>query len=291
MSSPIVWIETQYLTDTYCSSAPNSMRVFFTADPMATSIPSNETWPTLFSWNSAYPYRPCGNLQSQLASTQVCCAAAYDLSVNGTAGVSSGADYVIPAFNGLDTTIFPYLYKNANGKSYCSLNASDSVSLSGFQAILYLNDGNCNDAYNTPIRCFPNNTVVIYSGLNCTSDSEMYSLSSTAQDISTMYLGNITGAIYTIKGGQRTTGWVSNIAAGAAFVVPIKNAIEIMGFGCFIIALLLHSAALFWAIWTNLKAASRRKRQRMFLLMSQILWLLKVMTAMVSLISLNILDK
>lgn len=280
-------MEVQYANDTGCAGIPSAVHIFAVYNPLSDFIPSNETWPIFFSWypnhlfrNLNYPYRSCGNLGSavSLPSAQYCCGISYDLSINGTFGLSSGADYMIPSLTPNDTDLQNTLPLGANGQTYCYLTGLTSASLAGYQASLYLSDGSCMDVNELPTQCFPNGTVNFFTGSNCLGGVvESVTLTGAATSFMTVAAGNVSGKMLTVHGGMMKTGWVMNVAA-TSFVLPISTIVEKIGFICYILALVGHLISI---LWSGKRQFERKSKQRLILLFSQILWFIAVAVDMV----------
>ncbi|KAJ3304380.1 hypothetical protein HDV03_002861 [Kappamyces sp. JEL0829] len=198
-----------------------------------------------------------------------CCISSLDTSINGTLGVTSGTDILLPSSAPDEASILHYAPATANGASYCYLTALDSSSLFTYQNILYLNDGFCVDPYYSPARCFPNGTLAFYPGTSgCEGTPETFDLSSLSQELTSDYAGSFLAKIVTVGTGKTTIGW-TRFAPATLLVPNFKNASEVFEIIFFILALIGMIYSCYFALRKFLKTP---KPEPALLLFSQLVW-------------------
>ncbi|KAJ3304379.1 hypothetical protein HDV03_002860 [Kappamyces sp. JEL0829] len=242
------WLETNSYSDEWCSTPPSSMYVFTTMNSYAENFTYTAMVPIFF-----YEYWPY----------------AADTSINGTLGVTSGMDILLPTSAPDEAIIRGYAPTASNGASYCYLTALDSSSLFTYQNILYLNDGFCVDPYYSPARCFPNGTLAFYPGTSgCEGTPETFDLSSLSQELTSDYAGSFLAKTITIGTASTPVGWV-NFVPGMYLIPNFKHPAEIFEVIFFILALLGY---LYSCFFSAMKFKKSPKLEPFTMFFSQLLW-------------------
>lgn len=287
-TSPVFWLETQYSSSNTCKGLPTSFKIFSTADPTETFHPAGEKWPGIYSMvmnlggTPQYPYYFCGQLS--VSPQGACCTSSLDTSLAGSAGVESALDLPLSNYSGNSINEF-YNIITSNAPStipptsYILLSSADSSSLFGFPSVAYLPDGTCIDSSTNPVRAFANGTVAFYNDSACAIPVEfIFTSSVSATFFTTTTAGNISAQKLDIRANGASIGWIAY--QPNLFLVPnFKEAPEIIGHGVFLLAIILHIACSALAGW---KYYHRRNTQMLLQFVSQVAWVVKIITTVVS---------
>lgn len=179
-------------------------------------------------------------------------------------GFGSGAATIItaPALEAIPVT--------AVGSTYCYF-STPTINFQGLFAYdaLYLNDGSC---INAQFRCFPNMTLAIYPGYNCSgraSRTEIIQLSTQTQVINSMNFGSVNASYYTVPYGTSKIGWVSSVPA--ALLIPTYSSfLDIIQTLFYALTLFMLSLS---AVYAGVKYARTKKNQVLFLFVTQVAWI------------------
>ncbi|KAJ3301579.1 hypothetical protein HDV03_000655 [Kappamyces sp. JEL0829] len=280
----VAWLEVAWLTDFWCSGIASSMHIFTSKDPTAYYPDDDESWPIVYYQACpVLPYSTCGNAGGRFSATDNCCSSSLDTTTNGTWGIASGFDLVLPSTSLTDDQWNFYAPAGSSGQTYAYLVPKEQSlqNLYGFYAALYLNDGSCNDQYYGGVRYFENGTLVVYYNYFCdeTSDYEVFTIpSSGSVDIQSAFMGNFTGKQFTITQGKQTKAWTIFIPYWE-YSNEIKTPVEKLAVFFFAVSVLGHLAACAWAISRYIRS---RRGSRLFILVSQFMWLGRAVSEIVN---------
>ncbi|KAJ3274746.1 hypothetical protein HDV01_002268 [Terramyces sp. JEL0728] len=270
-----VLLELQYKSKE-CKGQPDTMYVFSVSDPWAYQqwdASLNETWAPYFKFQSTeMTVYDCGNVYVPIPG--YCCIGSMDITLS------------FPYYSGIalgyDQPSSDLLPVGAIG-SYCYLavqDVNDTTALNGYQEIYAKPDGgNCIDGY---YQCKIDGTAysfTVFPVQNCNGQGETISLTTNAQNYTSILLGNITAQYLAISDASETFSWVAYTPM--EILVPhFDYYFDFIALFLFVASLVLISYTIF-AIGKEMVQKKLYKRSQIITFIGQVLWLMYISGVMI----------
>ncbi|KAJ3315026.1 hypothetical protein HDV04_004826 [Boothiomyces sp. JEL0838] len=255
-------VESQWLHSDSCKGPPDSVFIFDVLDLNEYQPQMNETWSSFYNFtvSNGNTVGFCGNFPSYNPNN--CCYQSLDTSISGSQGYQSGSPFVLDS-NSSTITAFS---QQANGYSYCKLDAFQHGSLHGYIEIFYYASNACIDGYFT---CSAQKQFYVYSDYGCVGMSSIYSID-TKQEFYDPILGNFSAEFVTIKDGTGTIQWTAMIPW--TLLVPNTSSVwDILQHVMFTLTLLGFTFVLTYSVK---KYFQKRSINFQIIIVCQVIWLI-----------------